>query len=104
MVSDEYVSDELIATMNWLTRHERHARRLTPLKLFITLRGVATKNGGGSARHAQSDELHGFSNVVAGDRVRFVDCDISELELLPSARSISGPPSSSASRSTMSSR
>ena len=81
MVSDEYVSDELIATMNWLTRHERHARRLTPLKLFITLRGVATKNGGGSARHAQSDELRGFSNVVAGDRIRFVDCDISELEL-----------------------
>jgi hypothetical protein len=80
-VSDEYVSDELIATMNWLTHHERHARRLTPLKLFITLRGVATKNGGGSARHAQSDELHGFSNVVAGDRIRFVDCDISELEL-----------------------
>lgn len=81
MVSDEYVSDELIATMNWLKHHEGRARRLTPLRLFITLRGVATKNGSGSARHAQSDELRGFSNVAAGDRIRFVDCDISELDL-----------------------
>lgn len=69
LVSAEQATDELIAAMSWLTRHEAEARRLDPLSLFIALRGVATRGADGSARAAQADALHGMTNVPMGRMV-----------------------------------
>ena len=69
LVTDEQASKELIAAMTWLMANEEEARTYSPLGLFVMLRGVATKTGGGSARAAQSDLLHGLTGVPAGRRI-----------------------------------
>ena len=69
LVTDEQASEELIIAMTWLTTHEEWARSLSPLGLFVMLRGVATRTGHGSARAAQSDLLHGVTGVPAGQRL-----------------------------------
>ena len=66
LVGAEHTTDELIAAMSWLTRHEDEARELDPLNLFIALRGVATRGADGSARAAQADALHGLTDVPLG--------------------------------------
>jgi len=69
LVGADQATDELIAAMSWLTRHEDEARGLDPLKLFIALRGVATRGADGSARAAQADALHGLTDVPLGRMV-----------------------------------
>jgi hypothetical protein len=69
LVTDEQASEELITAMTWLIAHEDRARSLSPLALFVMLRGVATRTGCGSARAAQSDLLHGVTGVPAGQRI-----------------------------------
>jgi hypothetical protein len=69
LVGAEHATDELIAAMSWLTRHETEARQLDALSLYIALRGVATRGAGGSARTAQADALHGMTNVPLGHMV-----------------------------------
>ncbi|MHB1473780.1 MAG: hypothetical protein ACYCV4_09150 [Dermatophilaceae bacterium] len=69
LVGTDQATDELIAAMMWLTRHEDGARKLDPLSLFIALRGVATRGADGSARAAQADALHGMTNVPLGRMV-----------------------------------
>jgi len=69
LVGAEHATDELIAAMIWLTRHEDEARDLDPLSLFIALRGVATRGAAGSARAAQADGLHGMTNVPLGHMI-----------------------------------
>lgn len=69
LIGAEQATDELIAAMSWLTRHEDEARDLDPLSLFIALRGVATRGADGSARAAQADALHGMTNVPLGRMV-----------------------------------
>lgn len=66
LVTQEHATDELITAMTWLTHHESEARTLGPLELFVRLRGVATKSGGGSARSAQADSLCGITAVPPG--------------------------------------
>lgn len=66
LVTREHATDELITAMTWLTQHESEARDLAPLDLFVRLRGVATKSGGGSARSAQADSLCGITAVPPG--------------------------------------
>ena len=77
-VTDDHAMVELVAAMEWLVAHEREARALTPIALFIKLRGVATRGASGSARAAQADALHGLTNVSPGDPVIFVDSDLLE--------------------------
>lgn len=74
-VTSEHATAELLAAMEWLTSHEAEARQLTPQGLFIKLRGVATRGAEGSARAAQSDALHGMTNVSPGDPVVFARTD-----------------------------
>jgi hypothetical protein len=69
LVGADQATDELIAAMTWLTRHEDEARKLDPLNLFIALRGVATRGADGSGRAAQGDALHGMTNVPLGRMV-----------------------------------
>ena len=69
LITADHATDVLITTMTWLRTNEDHARSLAPLALFVMLRGVATKTGGGSARAAQSDLLHGITEVPAGQRL-----------------------------------
>lgn len=69
LVGADQATNELIAAMMWLTRHEDEARKLDPLSLFIALRGVATRGADGSARAAQADALHGMTNVPLGRMV-----------------------------------
>jgi len=69
LVGAEHATDELIAAMSWLTRHETEARQLDALSLYIALRGVATRGAGGSARTAQADALHGMTNVPVGHMI-----------------------------------
>jgi hypothetical protein len=69
LVTQEHVTDELITAMTWLTVHEGEVRTYTPLHLFVVLRGVATKSGGGSARAAQADSLRGITEVPPGSTV-----------------------------------
>ena len=69
LVGADQATDELIAAMSWLTRHEGEARDLDPLSLFVALRGVATRGADGSARAAQADALHGMTNVPTGRMV-----------------------------------
>lgn len=69
LVGADQATDELIAAMSWLTRHEDEARKLDPMGLFIALRGVATRGADGSARAAQADALHGMTNVPLGRMV-----------------------------------
>jgi len=65
-VTCEQSTDELIAAMTWLLTHEARARVMTPSRLLVTMRGVATRGAGGSARSAQSDGLHGMTGVPGG--------------------------------------
>ena len=74
-VTADQASEELLAAMEWLIRHEAEARRLAPHPLFVKLRGVATRGSGGSARSAQQDALHGLTHVSAGQPVVFTDDD-----------------------------
>lgn len=76
-ITPEYATDELLAAMDWLRCHEAEARELTPSQLFIMLRGVATRGASGSARMAQSDALHGITNVVPGSPIAFTYLDLS---------------------------
>lgn len=69
LVTQEQATNELITAMTWLTVHEAEARTYTPLNLFVVLRGVATKSGGGSARAAQADSLRGITEVPPGSTV-----------------------------------
>jgi hypothetical protein len=69
LVGADQATDELIAAMSWLTRHEDEARKLDPMGLFIALRGVATRGADGSARAAQADALHGMTHVPLGHMV-----------------------------------
>ena len=73
-----YAGDELVAAMSWLLEHEEEARTLSPLKLFIRLRGEATRGRLGSARRAQADALHGMTEVPPGRPVRFLALDADE--------------------------
>lgn len=75
LVTSEYAGDELIAAMAWLYAHNDEARRLSPIGLFKSLRGVATKGANGSGRAAQSDALHGLTAVDAGQLVRWIDIE-----------------------------
>jgi len=75
LVTADHATDELIAAMTWLMGHEQEARRMAPLELFISLRGVATKGATGSARAVQSDLLHGMTGVPAGRPVRWWELD-----------------------------
>ena len=74
-VTAEHATSELLAAMEWLIGHEDEARSLTPMLLFIKLRGIATRGASGSARAAQSDALHGLTHVSPGDPVVFTDID-----------------------------
>ena len=65
-VTDEQATDELLSAMTWLMAHEQFARSLSPLALFVRLRGVATRSGTGSARASQADSLHGITEVSPG--------------------------------------
>ena len=75
LVTSEYAGDELIAAMAWLYAHDDDARRLAPIGLYKSLRGVATKGAQGSGRAAQSDALHGLTSVEAGQLVRWIDIE-----------------------------
>ena len=77
-VTPDHAMDELVAAMEWLTGHEQQARAMTPIALFIQLRGVATRGASGSARAAQHDALHGLTNVPPGDPITFTDVDTLE--------------------------
>lgn len=77
-VTSEHATEELLAAMEWLIRHEIEGRGLTPLSLFIKLRGIATRGASGSARAAQSDALHGMTHVSPGDPVTFTDAELIE--------------------------
>jgi hypothetical protein len=78
-VTPEHSTDELLSAMEWLMGHEQEARRLSAERLFIKLRGVATRGAGGSARAAQNDALHGLTHVAPGDPVAFTDVDPMEV-------------------------
>jgi len=78
-VTSDHATDELIAAMEWLMRHEAEARTLSPHALFVKLRGVATRGANGSARAAQADALHGLTHVSPGDPVDFDDIDALEV-------------------------
>jgi hypothetical protein len=66
LVTQDRAGDELITAMTWLITNEAKARTLSPLDLFVILRGVATKSGTGSARAVQADSLHGVTEVPSG--------------------------------------
>lgn len=70
-VTGEHATDELIAAMSWLIGHERAARALAPLELYVMLRGVATKGSEGSGRAARADALHGMTGVPRGRHVNW---------------------------------
>ena len=78
-VTEEQATDELISAMVWLMSHETEARAMTPLRLFVRLRGVATRGSHGSGRAAQSDALRGMTNVAPGNPVIWADADPSEV-------------------------
>lgn len=75
MVTGDQATDELISAMEWLTEHQAEARALSPLRLFVMLRGVATRSKGGSARAAQADRLHGLTEVPPGRPIRWKSLD-----------------------------
>lgn len=75
MVTEDEATDELISAMEWLTAHQTEARALAPLRLFVMLRGVATRSKGGSARAAQADRLHGMTGVPPGHPIRWKSLD-----------------------------
>ena len=75
LVSEEQATDELISAMQWLIQHEEEARLLPPLRLFVMLRGVATRSKRGSARAAQADLLHGMTDVPPGQPIRWKSLD-----------------------------
>ena len=77
-VTEDHAMVELLAAMEWLVAHVGEARAMTPIDLFIKLRGIATRGASGSARAAQADALHGLTNVSPGDPVIFVDSDLLE--------------------------
>ncbi len=52
---------------------------MPPLRLFVRLRGVATRGSQGSGRAAQADALHGLTNVAPGNPVRWSDADPNEV-------------------------
>jgi hypothetical protein len=78
-VTAEHSTDELIAAMDWLRTHESEARAMAPKRLFIMMRGVATKGALGSARATQADALHGMTHVSPGEPVVFADLERAEV-------------------------
>ena len=78
-VTADHATDELIAAMDWLRTHESEARAMAPQRLFIILRGVATKGALGSARAAQADALHGMTHVSPGEPVVFAYLERAEV-------------------------
>lgn len=74
-VNEAYATDELIAAFEWLLRNEVQARRMPCTDLAYKLRAVATKTGGGSARAAQDDLMHGVTGVKPGESLSFVRCE-----------------------------
>lgn len=77
VVTTDHATDELIAAMTWLFTHEQQARKMLPLELFVSLRGVATRGATGSARAVQSDLLHGMTGVPPGRPIRWWNPDAS---------------------------
>ena len=75
LVTEEQATDELLSAMEWLTKHDAEARELTPLRLFVMLRGVATRGKCGSGRMARADRLHGMTEVPAGTRIAWDSLD-----------------------------
>lgn len=75
MITEDQATDELISAMEWLIRHEDEARLLAPLRLFVMLRGVATRSKRGSARVAKADLLHGLTHVPPGQRIAWKSLD-----------------------------
>lgn len=78
-VTTEHRTAELIAAMTWLAEHEQQARAMPATSLYVKLRGIATRGATGSARAAQSDALHGMTNVPPGQPVVFTDIDTGEV-------------------------
>jgi hypothetical protein len=68
-VTPDYNHDELVAAMEWLKANEAAARRLSPIRLYVTLRGHATRDSVGSARAAQADRMRGVTNVPSGSHL-----------------------------------
>ena len=75
VVSRDYSSDELLAAMEWLHANEQQAKRLDPVPLYKLMRGAATRGAHGSGRAAQSDALHGMTEVPPGSPVRWRSLD-----------------------------
>ena len=75
MITEDQATDELLSAMEWLMEHQTEARALSPLRLFVMLRGVATRSKGGSARAAQADRLHGLTEVPSGRPIRWTSLD-----------------------------
>jgi hypothetical protein len=63
LVTANDADSELIAAWEWLQLHENEARDMPPRELYAALRGAATRSARGSARSAQSDQLHGLTKV-----------------------------------------
>lgn len=74
-VTRDYAHDELVASMEWLNANEIRARQLTPDHLYATLRSIGTRGAHGSGRAAQSDLLHGITNVPSGTPVLWFSLD-----------------------------
>jgi hypothetical protein len=75
LVSADQATDELLSAMDWLMKHEAEARDLAPLRLFVMLRGVATRGKNGSGRKARADKLHGMTEVPAGTPIAWQSLD-----------------------------
>jgi hypothetical protein len=65
-VTSDDADAELIAAWDWLEANEARARRMGPVELYRTLRGVATKSYRGSARSANADSMCGITGVPGG--------------------------------------
>lgn len=74
-VTEDYASHELLSAMEWLIKNEDKARGLEAESLFAHLSSVAKRSAKGSGRAARNDQLHGVTNVSAGDPIRFVELD-----------------------------
>jgi hypothetical protein len=75
LVTADHATDELLSAMDWLIAHDAEARELSPLRLFVMLRGVATRAKNGSGRKARADQLHGMTEVPARTRIAWQSLD-----------------------------
>ncbi|WP_404385272.1 hypothetical protein LL946_04700 [Knoellia locipacati] len=74
-VTEDYASDELLSAMEWLIKNEEKARSLEAESLFAHLSAEAKRSAKGSGRAARNDQLHGVTNVSAGDPIHFYELD-----------------------------